>query len=143
MKKLRVVMLMSVVAMVASLVVSVPPELTKAASSSQIEKGETKNYWVAPASSLTIYYYPNGTGPSVLEARISAWAYWLEEQPPQVTVDIYSSSRLPGSKWYWMYQMDVKPWWRTSPRLYLVRRVYKYKFEIRCSRLARVTLRLR
>jgi len=113
----------------------------QAASVNEIRKGETKSYWVAPVGSLTVYYYPNGNGPSVLNTRTSFWAYWLDEQAPQVSVDIYCSSGLPGSKWYWLQRIDVKPWWKSSYPLWLNKGVYK--FEMRSSRVAQVTLRVR
>jgi hypothetical protein len=123
--------------LITSAIISMP---VQAAGSNEIQKGETNSYWVAPVGCLTVYYYPNGNSPSNLEAKIIFWAHWIYDQP-RVSVDIYGSTGLPGSRWYWLSRIDAQPWGCSSPPLLLNRGVYK--FEIRTSNTALVGLRVR
>ena len=120
------------------LITAIATVAVSSAEAAIILKGQTQSYWVAPAGSFSVYYCPNGGSPSVLDARISMWYHWINPNPPTATVDIYAGS---GSQWYWISQMNLEPTWTSSYPLWLSGGAYK--FEIRTSEMAEITLRVR
>ena len=105
-----------------------------------IAYNQTKSFWVAPAGSLEVCYFPNGQGTVRMGVRVAWWNYFANQDPPVVTVDVYWASSSESTNWTWISSVSTMLTWEYSPPLYLQEGVYI--FSVRVTDLSLIELKI-
>jgi len=106
-----------------------------------ISYNQIKMFAVVPPGSLQVCYFPAGHGSVTLGADIASWAYWDDERPPDVTINIFWGTSSSATQWTYISTIYAEPWWQYSSPLWLSQGVYV--FSINTSAQAGVNLYVR
>ena len=90
-----------------------------------ISYNQIKTFVAAPSGWLQVCYFPVGQR-ITLGADIGLWAYWDDEQSPNVTVHIFWGASDNATQWTYISTIYTEPWWQYSSPLWLSQGVYVF-----------------
>jgi len=106
-----------------------------------ISYNQTKTFTIAPAGSLEVCYFPNGQGTVEMGVRVAWWEYWISQNSPTVTVNVFWGASSDATEWTWLASISTTTSWKYAPPLYLQQGVYV--FSTSTSALAGVNMNVR